>query len=390
MIATTARNATLPDLATMLRDQHARKLDVIAPASQLHADGGALIVRGSEPILGDDGVTSADGRYIPTEVFDEGVADKLRIPLAYVRRLRAERPDLWDANVNGWLHGRKPCVRPDGTVVREPVAGDSRSFLVRAFRGDDGEGIARALLSDRYGIMDNLDALTAALDGVRAAGVQVEIDGCDLTDRRMYVRLVAPEVQALAPDLLRGYRSPFTGNEGADNPTVFAGFVISNSETGGGAFTIIPRLVVQVCRNGMTISKDALRAVHLGGRQDDGMIRWSQDTHRKTAELITARTRDAVATFLDVEYMRGVIRGLEADAGKPLDHAADRIKTIGKTLSYSQDVIDGVLDHFIRGGQPTAGGVLQAVTSYAQTIGDADAAHDLEASAVRALALAAA
>ncbi|MEU7912281.1 hypothetical protein [Microbispora bryophytorum] len=32
---------------------------------------------------------------------------------------------------------------------------------------------------------------------------------------------------------------------------MFAGFVISNSETGCGAFTITPRLLVQVCRNGM-------------------------------------------------------------------------------------------------------------------------------------------
>jgi hypothetical protein len=45
---------------------------------------------------------------------------------------------------------------------------------------------------------------------------------------------------------------------------VFAGFVISNSETGCGAFTLTPRLIVQVCRNGMTIIKDAIRAVHLG------------------------------------------------------------------------------------------------------------------------------
>ena len=37
--------------------------------------------------------------------------------------------------------------------------------------------------------------------------------------------------------------------------------------------------------------------------------------------------------------------------------------------------------HFIRGGQLTAGGVMQAVTSVAQTLDDADAAHEMEASA---------
>ena len=56
----------------------------------------------------------------------------------------------------------------------------------------------------------------------------------------MYVRVVCEQVRALAPALLAGYRSPFTGAAGADNPVVFAGFVITNSETGCGAFTPDP------------------------------------------------------------------------------------------------------------------------------------------------------
>ena len=55
---------------------------------------------------------------------------------------------------------------------------------------------------------------------------------------------------------------------------VFAGFVITNSETGCGAFSLTPRLVVQVCRNGMTITRDAMRVVHLGERLDQGVVTW--------------------------------------------------------------------------------------------------------------------
>ena len=104
----------------------------------------------------------------------------------------------------------------------------------------------------------------AVLDGVRQSGASVQVDGCDLTDRRMYVRVVCEQVRAPARALLDGYRSPFTGTSGADNPVVFAGFVITNSETGCGAFSLTPRLVVQVCRNGMMITRDAMRVVHLG------------------------------------------------------------------------------------------------------------------------------
>lgn len=62
------------------------------------------------------------------------------------------------------------------------------------------------------------------------------------------------------------------------NPVVFAGFVISNSETGHGSFSIIPQITIQVCDNGMTFTRDAMREVHLGGRLQDGVIRWSSDT----------------------------------------------------------------------------------------------------------------
>src|ERR1700729_2694050 len=181
------RNAALPDLAALLRDQQARKADIVAPARAIRAAGGRLVISDSAPVLGPDGVTMTAGTYLPTEVCDQGIADKLGIPAAYLRRLRDERPDLYDANVNGWL------------------AGDERKFLIRCLRGDSGGGAARAFLSDGYKIIDNLDVLLAALDGVRQSGFPVRIDGCDLTERRMYVRIVCEEVRVLAPVLLAGY-----------------------------------------------------------------------------------------------------------------------------------------------------------------------------------------
>jgi hypothetical protein len=51
----------------------------------------------------------------------------------------------------------------------------------------------------------------------------------------MYVRLYAEQISALASALLAGYRSPFTGAEGAANPVVWGGLVITNSATGLGA-----------------------------------------------------------------------------------------------------------------------------------------------------------
>jgi len=218
----------------------------------------------------------------------------------------------------------------------------------------------------------------------------VEVDGCDLTGRRMYVRVICEAVRALAPALLGDYRSPFTGARGADNPVVFAGFVISNSETGCGAFTLTPRLVVQVCRNGMTITRDAIRAVHLGERLGEGVVTWSGNTQDKTLALITAKTTDAVAAFLDPGYVEAAVAQIERDAGHELADPPEAVRTVGQRLRFTDAQQNDILTHFIRGGDITAGGMLHAVTSVAQTQPDADAAHDMEAAGLRALEIAAA
>jgi hypothetical protein len=367
-----ARHATLEDLAALLRDQQARKVDVVAPAAAIRANGARLTVGGTEPALGPDGVTMTTGTYSPTDLCDQGIADKLGIPGAYLRKLREHKPALYDENVNGWLEG------------------DGRRFLLRCLRGRNGTGVARAFLSDGYKIIDNLDVLLAALDGVRQSGFPVRIDGCDLTERRMYVRVVCEQVAVMAPLLLAGYRSPYTGASGADNPVVSAGFVLTNSETGCGAFALTPRLVARVCDNGMTITRDATRAVHLGERLDEGVVTWSGNTLDKVLALITAKTTDAVATFLNPAYVEREVRAMERTAGHPVADPQQTIETVSARLRFADAQQHDILEHFIRGGDLTAGGVMHAVTSAAQVQEDADTAHEMESAALRALDLAAA
>lgn len=385
----TARNATLEDMVAILRHQRARRLDVVAPAAAVHAYDGNLVIDGAIQHVTTDGVTSAAGTYRPTVVADEGLAAKLGINLAYLRRLREQRPDLWDANVNGWLHGN-PLTG---------IAPDPRKFLIRLFQAEgDNLGVARAVLSDSYKVIDNLDALLATLDGIRQAGVDVEFDGLDLSERRLYARVVAPQIRAYAPGLLAGYRSPFGGEtyipgrqwtpeqarqaaarsgqgyEPGSEPVLFAGFVVSNSEVGDGAWSITPRIVAQVCGNGMQIVADVTRAVHLDSRQDEGVIRYSADTQEKELALITARARDAVATFLSPAYLQAKVSEVERKAGVPVSHPDETVRQVAKAAKFSDEIADGILAHFVRGGQLTAGGVMQAVTSLAQTLDDPDAA----------------
>ncbi|MCT9093442.1 DUF932 domain-containing protein [Streptomyces sp. ASQP_92] len=371
---TDTRNADLNDLARILKDQHGRKVDIVTPASALGVQDGSLTVRGVEAIIDEDGVTDPNGFYRPTAVAEEGLSAKLRIPVGYLRRMRVENLPLYDLNVAGWLE-------------QEP----ERRFLLRTFKGDDGgQGVARAFLSDSYKLIDNFDLLVAALDGVRRSGHPVKVTGCDLTDRRMYVRVESETVAVQARELLKGYRSPYTGQTGDELPLVSAGFLITNSEVGDGAFTITPRAVVRVCENGLTMTKDVMRAVHLGGKQDEGIVQWSGATQRKMLELIAAKTTDAVTQFLSPAYVETKLRALEGAAGRPVTDPVKTIEVVSKQLNITDTVRDSILGHFIQGGQLTAGGVMQAITSVAQTLPDADAAHELEGRALPALAAAAA
>lgn len=395
MFTTTARKASLADLEQMLRDQRTRSRDFVAPAGQVRfRDDGVLSVEGTEAVLTEDGVSTTAGLYRPTAVFLEGLASKLEIPVGYLKRTYETRPDIFSATANAWLSGRKAKFRhtADGPVeLRPAIDADPRNFLCRTFAtGGEGEvGIARALLSNKYEAVDHLDALVAALAGVREAGVEVNIDSCDLSERRMRVRVVAPGVAAHAPRLLDGYRSPYGGASGTENPVVFSGFIISNSEVGDGAYTITPRLVVQICNNGMTINRDVVRAVHLGSLKSAGAVDWSADTQRKILDVVTAKTRDLVATVLSPAYVEKQLRTIEQQAGHEVSDAAHVVETVTKQLQFPESVRASVLDHFIRGSQMTSGGVLNAVTAAAQEISDPELAATVEEAGLDALAIAA-
>lgn len=373
MNAVTLQNASFQTLYSQLKAERDRKVDLIVPARDLCSNQGVIKIRNAgEPVLTDSGVTPTHLELDPSNVFDEGLAAKLGIPRAYLRTMRDNGwYDMVDSNVNRLLHGQEG--------VREA---DVRQFLVRTFKGENGgHGYARAFLSNSYKTIDNWDILGSVVQGMQAAGLDAHtVHSADLTDRRMYMKIVVPEISVLAPELLKDYRSPFSGRRGADNPMVFAGFVIGNSETGNGSFFIRPELQIQVCDNGMTIKQDVVSKRHLGSKiEDDGVIKYSDETMKKNLELIQLQTRDAIATFLDTEYMERVIRRTTEQAAAPVDKPQDVVTRLIKRDAFSKDDADGLMEAFIKGGDMTRGGVLQAVTAYSQEVrkSDPDRAHDM-------------
>lgn len=350
-MTTTLQNASLKTLVETLTGEQSRKLDMVVPTALLSSLGGEIGVAGAEPELSEEGVTSRDGWYLPTADADDSLGDRLDIPRGYLRRMRNTNIDLYDQNVNGWL--------------RHPSYAETNLFM-RTFRGGDGRGVLRAALSDVYRPIDHLDTLFTVLEAVRESGLRIQPGGCDLTDRRFYLRLDAPEVLVYSPQLLSGYRDPRTGQTGADNPAIQGGLLITNSETGYGSFQIAPVAKILVCSNGMTVTKDLFKRQHLGAKLEQGIIRWSDQTNDAALALIKNQARDAIRTFLDVDYMQRKVNELERAAGVEVREPEKVIKTVTTKLRYSEAQRESIMNYFIKGADPTTFGVVQAITAHAQ------------------------
>jgi hypothetical protein len=376
----------IAELAEALRTQAAQKYDVIVNAARLHYYQGKLRIDdlkadGISELLKDVGGIKFDKEQLPaymptfefntTQIFEDQICAKLNIPRDYFRRMSDSEKNtiLLDHNVNHWL------------------SQSNENFLVRTFlnKEDPSMNTARAMLSSSFKMIDNFDILMTALDAVRETGIELKIDSCDLTEKKMYVRFIAPSVEIQAPELLKNYHlpsAPQTGEHG-----IVAGFVLTNSETGHGAFTITPRLIVKVCNNGMIAKKDSLRKIHVGAKQEEAEIKWSEETNQKQLELVQLQIRDAVRTFITPEYVSRAADFI-LSANKTLDLPIDTVKNVTKELQYDIDKSESILNFFLKSGDFTSFGVAQAVTLYAGKEASPDDQYDLESAAFEVVELA--
>jgi len=418
-ITTTARNAGLQDVLDILKDQRTRRLDIVASSAAIRSENGNLFVANALLGLGAGGVEERfEGEFVPTPICDEKLAARLDIPSAFFRKLRGQgRTDVIDANVNMLLHGGgELTVGDDGTPVQQFPA-DPREHLVRLLQGDPGQpGVARAVMSRKYKFIESLDWLLAIMAGFKAADVAPLPPICDLSDRRFYARFDVPAIAALAPNLLDGYRNPFGGAEArqragfgdralreherhgqwtvagalaaaraegqgykpGEEPVVWAGIVASDSDTGDGSAYIAPQLKVRVCRNGLTMDMLADKQVHLGGAQNLGAVDWSQETAEAELALVTSQVTDLVRTWCSQKWLDEQVARVEALAKAPIANPQATVREVTKATGFTQVQADAILSFFIDGGQATAGGLANAATAYAQTVGSPEVAHFTE------------
>lgn len=369
------RNADMKGLIEALREQAVYKHDVIVPARSLVLANDRTFTVPDPEAITETGVGDiAQGTLSSTAVGD--LAELTGIPVAYLRRCLADADGghLSADNVNHWL---------------DKVQGN---VLLRSFRGEgDDPAYVRCIRSDRFRPYDNLDAIMAVAQGFIAAGTTPEVLGADLTEGRMDVRFACPSTSIEVPELVGDYR--YGNRTGLDEPRVCVGYSLRNGETGGSSLLFVPQIRVLVCKNGLTVTKDSFRKVHLGGQLAEGKLEWSAETLQRSIELIKSQVADVIKTTLTTTWLQEIADEMSVAKGTKVTKPMDTIKVVGRSLKWTDAEIDSVLSQFVLGGDMTALGVGQAWTARAHTLptGQAqaeaeDAAWEVIGAAVKAVA----
>lgn len=253
------------------------------------------------------------------------------------------------------------------------------------------DGRVRAVLSDRYRVLDHYDIAFAALDAVRAAGG--EVIEASLSDTRMKLKFTTRSIWDAIDERRTGdpgsWYSGGLGNQehlrrvsaqvGGDLPggpgTVHPLVTVSNSETGHGGFGVRIGLLRAICFNLATV-EDVVAKVHLGDRLAVGIF--TEETVSQESKLIYLKARDAIRSAFHPEpfaRMVAIARQAQDDAVTS-PHSA--VQNVAKAVGLCEDERNALLEYFLREYDATRYGMAQAIARLAQDESDPDQAGALE------------
>ena len=387
--ATRFRAGTLDQAHAYLKELRARQVDVVVGRDQIEARQGRLIVKTNTP--------RGDLTVIPTPHMESQMATELGISLKHLRAVRARSLSAVNVGLDPEVD-ESTALRGDAAwryMMADAFHVGRRAHMLRLYSNQADIFDGRCLLSPSYGRFDNLNCTDVAMRALMAAGLNVDTTDVrmDLTDRRMVLKVNVPQINVLAREWLKGYRNPLSpshsGYQAGEEPIVEAGIIITNGETGGAGLAMGPYFRVKICKNGLTVPVELAKWTrdHKGSRMDVGELAAAEDTAEAFSQWVTLTMRDNIRRWLSPEYMNETILQWEVKSVRRIetDTAPDFFRELGRSLIWTEDESDQILQMWNRGGQFTTGGVMHAVTAYTQTIPNADRAWELELSAEGAL-----
>lgn len=330
---------TLTELATELERQRNAKKDYLVNTQSMHVDADSPNAMLS--ITNDKtGQTLLLGI---NEIMHNQLGTNLGIPGKYYDRMRFDNPQLLAENINSWFQ-------------KEP-----KTRMVRTL-----DGTARAFLSDRYRRIDNFEIAQAVLP-VIAQMPQAQVESCEITDERMYIKVVNPR---LTTEIKPG-------------DVVQSGLMITNSEVGLGSMTVQPLVYRLVCSNGMVVNDARTRKYHVGrgNEANEDFTLYSNETLMVNDMALMLKVQDTVRAVVDQTRFEKVVAMMRRAAEAKIENDTNipaMVELAGSDFGYTKKEGEGILDYLIRGGDLTLYGFANATTRYAQDVPSYDRSTALE------------
>jgi hypothetical protein len=204
---------SLEDFYTSIKEQAKHKVDVVKPESSIRLKDATTLLDGTPLTKG--GLNSLRMfTDIPSSMIsfldERGYGDQL---VKFVNDELSRRESEWNNK------GK-----------------DAREFRVRLRHDDEGNNVARAVVSERYGVIDNAQAMEILVNSLPSSNDLKDIlashvsnDGDD-----MYGNLLLPDMMKSQPDSDYG-----------------VGIAFRNSEIRNATFKVSPFLFRAICLNGM-------------------------------------------------------------------------------------------------------------------------------------------
>lgn len=338
MITTTQSSAhgrTIPDIAAEILRQRDAKQDYLVEGNNLRM----FQLEEATPAL-----RFSEFAYALGDIAHSQLAAILEIPANYYNRMKDEAPELLAVNVNHWLDE----VGPQRKMIRTL------------------DGKARAILSDRYKIVDH-DAIFGEVMGY-LNDAKATIRSSDITEKKLYIRAIFP----VEGEVKRGQ-------------VVRAGVQITNSEVGMGAVSCQAWTEVLTCLNGAVMVSEQMttRSLHLGGgyAMDGNDPRlFATDTIAADAKAISLKTRDIIRQCSDPKLFDAMLKQMREGSERMVEPVgvAGVVTVLPREIGLTKAEAVSSLNYFVQGGDLSQWGLANSVTRLAQDAKDFDRRVELE------------
>jgi hypothetical protein len=291
------------------------------------------------------------------------LCNRLNVPVDFIDRLHTEGQS---DSAAGIMTDRLRLPR----VINKETKPYDR-LMVRTL---DGE--VRAVLSDQFLILDNIDLFFCAAQELEKVGA--EIWQMRLSDNSFELVAFSKSISGVVTtdDGMKKYR----GEAADDDGTQYAACRIGNSETGAGAVNVDSAAMTWACRN-LCVRARTLRRTHIGRiAETDGVF--SDETKAAESRTIWLKVRDMIRATFNPEKFGEWIALMNHAARTPI--VGEVVKIVPETLAkfeIDENAQDAIIKKLFESRDYTQYGLSQAVTYTAHSedlAGNGEIASDLE------------